>query len=339
MVGAGIFRGVAGERMKSLNRVLADVSRSFALSLRLLPSGMRGGVSLAYLLARASDTLADVADEEPTRRLEWLDDLAGDLERGATVSGLWRDDALMAMDELPGSHTGERTLLARFDDCLAWLVEMPDAEAEVIRRVLGTIVGGQRLDIERFGGAGAQHPVALSADELDDYTFRVAGCVGRFWTELGLLTLGERFSTMEDEELAMLGVEFGKGLQLVNILRDVPADLAAGRCYLPVEDPMDREALLAVHREWVKRAGDAVGMGFDYARNLRGVRVRAATVLPAMLGRETLNLLDGIGWDALVRRPKVPRRKVRRLLVQAFAGAVFPILRSGPPAAGSLRRS
>src|SRR5216110_225400 len=29
------------------------------------------------------------------------------------------------------------------------------------------------------------------------------------------------------------GIRFGKGLQLVNILRDLPADLRHGRCYLP----------------------------------------------------------------------------------------------------------
>jgi len=31
------------------------------------------------------------------------------------------------------------------------------------------------------------------------------------------------------------GVRFGKGLQLVNILRDLPRDLRQGRCYLPTE--------------------------------------------------------------------------------------------------------
>lgn len=33
-----------------------------------------------------------------------------------------------------------------------------------------------------------------------------------------------------------LAASFGKALQLVNILRDMPADLRAGRCYLPADE-------------------------------------------------------------------------------------------------------
>ena len=32
------------------------------------------------------------------------------------------------------------------------------------------------------------------------------------------------------------GVRFGKALQMTNVLRDVPADLASGRCYLPAAE-------------------------------------------------------------------------------------------------------
>lgn len=322
--GPGILPGVAETRMKSMDRVLTEVSRSFSLSLQLLPRKMRGGTSLAYLLARASDTLADVADAEMDRRLGWLDSLTEDVRRGAANCGAWRADALAAMDGVPSSraHDGERVLLERFDDCLGWLVRMPDAEAGAIRRVFGTIVSGQRLDVERFGEADAEKPVTLDAGELDDYTYRVAGCVGRFWTELGVVTLGEQFSAAPEEELAKLGEEFGKGLQLVNILRDVPADLAAGRCYLPVGDPGDRGALLAVHREWLARAREKMAAGERYAGMLAGVRVRLATALPAMLGRETLDLLDGVGWEELERRPKVPRSRVRRLMVEGFGRAL-----------------
>src|SRR2546430_5311660 len=42
--------------------ILASVSRSFYLSIRLLPKKLRDPVSLGYLLARASDTIADTID-------------------------------------------------------------------------------------------------------------------------------------------------------------------------------------------------------------------------------------------------------------------------------------
>jgi len=43
-------------------KVLKDVSRSFYLSLRFLPEGFRTPTSLGYLLARASDTIADAGE-------------------------------------------------------------------------------------------------------------------------------------------------------------------------------------------------------------------------------------------------------------------------------------
>jgi len=57
-----------------LQDVLKRVSRSFYLSLRVLPKKMRKPVGLAYLLARAADTIAD--HHWPTQqRQKTLDDL------------------------------------------------------------------------------------------------------------------------------------------------------------------------------------------------------------------------------------------------------------------------
>src|SRR5438445_13577408 len=52
--------------------ILASVSRSFYLSIRLLPKKLRDPVSLGYLLARASDTIADTAEAPIALRTEKL---------------------------------------------------------------------------------------------------------------------------------------------------------------------------------------------------------------------------------------------------------------------------
>ena len=52
--------------------VLASVSRSFYLSIRLLPRKLRAPVGLAYLLARASDTIADSAGVPVETRVQHL---------------------------------------------------------------------------------------------------------------------------------------------------------------------------------------------------------------------------------------------------------------------------
>src|SRR5213082_791384 len=56
--------------------ILARVSRSFYLSIRLLPKKLRDPVSIGYLLARASDTIADTTDLPIELRTEKLRVLA-----------------------------------------------------------------------------------------------------------------------------------------------------------------------------------------------------------------------------------------------------------------------
>ena len=99
---------------------------------------------------------------------------------------------------------------------------------------LDIIVGGQILDLERFGTANEGGNIsALESDEqMDDYTFRVAGSVGVFWSKMSLehlFTLPEK----KEKEFFEKGIRFGKSLQMINILRDIPEDLRFGRCYIP----------------------------------------------------------------------------------------------------------
>lgn len=297
------------------NQLLKGVSRSFYLTLRLLPAPMRGAASLGYLLARTSDTLADTATAAPEARLLFLD---------------WFDRALAGEEKAPRwplsmlnavSDFRERRLLEETPALFDWLCRLPAAEAELVREVVGIITGGQRLDLERFAEANERNPVALEdAAVLEDYTWRVAGCVGAFWTKLGFLTLGDRFSTTAPADLIEMGIAYGKGLQLVNILRDLPVDLATGRCYLPVADPRNAAVLLEAHQWWVERAWDLAGEGLSYAETLVSRRLRAATVLPAMLARKTLERLRGVAWADLQTRVKVPRTQVYLALARALTG-------------------
>jgi farnesyl-diphosphate farnesyltransferase len=300
---------------RSGKELLKGVSRSFYLTLRLLPAPMRGAASLGYLLARTSDTLADSAAAPVEARLLCLDwferSLAGEEEQPR-----WPIPVLNAVTD-----PRERRLLESTADLFAWLAKLPGGEAGLVREVVGIIIGGQRLDLERFGRADAENPVALGDEAaLEDYAFRVAGCVGAFWTKLGFLTMGGSFSRAPQDELLKRGIAYGKGLQLVNILRDLPADLAGGRCYLPVADPHDIGRLMEAHRRWVDRAADWVGEGFAYAGALPSRRLRAASVLPAMIARETLGRLREADWEMLQDRIKIPRRRIYLTLLRAFAG-------------------
>ncbi|MCX6866651.1 MAG: squalene/phytoene synthase family protein [Verrucomicrobia bacterium] len=300
-------------RNASEKQLLKGVSRSFYLTLRLLPGPMRGPASLAYLLARTSDTLADTAAVPTALRMDCLDQF------GHAIAGLAEPPRWPALMENALTDPQERRLLDKSAGLIMWLESLPAGEAELVREVTGIIIGGQQLDLQRFALADRQNPLALTDDAaLEDYAWRVAGCVGAFWTKLGFLTLGERFSSAPVNVLLEQAAAYGKGLQLVNILRDLAADLATGRCYLPVANPHDTAFLLDMHGRWVDRAWDWVGAGIDYADTLYSRRLRAATVLPAMIARETLERMRRAGGAVLQTRVKVPRTRVYLALARAF---------------------
>lgn len=300
-------------RNRQENPLLKGVSRSFYLSLRFLPKPMRGAASLGYLLARTSDTLADTAALEVEVRRQALVAFRRSLA-GSEEAPRWQVSLLNAV-----SDVRERHLLEGSGDLFEWLARLPDGESALVREVVDIIISGQLADLEWFGAATRENPVALADDAaLEDYTWRVAGCVGAFWTKLGFLTIGERFSNIPPADLERLGVRYGKGLQLVNILRDLPADLANGRCYLPVGNPHNVAELMECHANWVERACEWTSAGPTYAATLGSRRLRAASALPAMIADRTLERLRDSTWQVLQKRVRVPRWEVYVSLVKAL---------------------
>ena len=194
-----------------LTSLLRDVSRSFYLTLRVLPSAIRPQIGLAYLLARTSDTIADTGFVPLEQRLAALQALRS---RVANADSTALDFGSLAAQQ---GSPAERTLLLKCETSLALLGELDMADCKLVAQVLDIIIGGQELDLRRFSGASDHHIKSLaSSDELDDYTYRVAGCVGEFWTRM---CLAHVFPSAELDGGFLLanGVRFGKGLQLVNV--------------------------------------------------------------------------------------------------------------------------
>ncbi len=294
-----------------MNEILKSVSRSFYLTIKFLPRPLREPVGLGYLLARATDTIADTAAVSASVRLTTLRALArviaGELEFAAVADSL-RGFAAQQSDP------DERKLIENLRGCLDWLAEIDPADREDIRRVLQIIVRGQESDLERFGeGSGALQTAA----ELDEYTFRVAGCVGDFWTRLGFRHL-RSFARRQPNEMTELGLAYGEGLQLINVLRDRAADLKDGRDYLPAEETAAAPTE-EVFCRWLERAEAKLESGLEYCLALTNWRVRYATALPALIGARTLALLRAAGPTA--EKVKVARPEIRRLLLRAMLAA------------------
>lgn len=313
--------GDSGHGFRSLEtKILRSVSRSFYLSIRFLPALLRDPIALAYLLARTSDTVADTSQIPLMVRIETLK-LLSDAIQGAASRDVIAD--LTASFVSLQENRSERQLLEALPDCLLWLNQMEHANRNDIRVVLEQITRGQMLDLERFGQPTEVRALGTAAD-LDEYTYLVAGCVGEFWTRVCFRHVRNFASRTEDEMLA-LGRRYGMALQLINVLRDARSDLRAGRCYFPEYELnvahltskqilSEPERFQPIYRRWTEKAQDGLECGLRYSRAIRNRRVRAATVLPALIGARTLALLREAGISMLDRRVKVSRREVRGII-------------------------
>lgn len=299
-----------------MKAILKSVSRSFYLTIQFLPRALREPVSLAYLLARATDTIADTAAIPVSQRLTTLQRfarvIAGE-ENFDMVAEPLREFAVQQND--PGEHR----LIEHQRECVDRLAKMEVADQEDIREVLKTIVRGQTLDLERFADS-TQITSLRTAAELDEYTYLVAGCVGRFWTDLGRRRFAP-FATQSPHEMTELAISYGKGLQLINVLRDREADLANGRDYLPAEELAAAPAA-EVFRRWLGKAENDLLAGIDYCAALTNWRVRYATALPALIGARTIALLRAAGPGR--GKVKVPRLEVRRILLSGALASLSP---------------
>jgi farnesyl-diphosphate farnesyltransferase len=368
----------------ALNDLLQATSRSFYLTLRVLPARVRPQIGLAYLLARTTDTIADTELVPPAQRLDALQKLRerilGQNSAPLNFGGLAQKQNLSA----------EKLLLEKVEDSLAALQSLSTEDQKLVRDVLTTITSGQELDLRRFGNLNqsasaltptlspeerenaadaAMKPTALASSqrrneklpllgervgvraeyftkiialqteaELDDYTYRVAGCVGGFWTKICRAHLFPN-AKLDDTQFIADGIRFGKGLQLVNILRDLPTDLKNGRCYLPQEklieaglpaedllQPANENKFRPLYNQYLNLAGSHLAAGWNYTNTIpfTQFRVRLACAWPILIGMKTIEKLRVANVIELQQRVKVSRGEVKWLIFRSLLACPFP---------------
>jgi len=316
----------------ALNQLLKATSRSFYLTLRVLPARVRPQIGLAYLLARTTDTIADTELVPPAQRLDALQKLRerilGQNSAPLNFGGLAQKQNLSA----------EKLLLEKIEESLALLQTLSPQDLKLTREVLATITSGQELDLKRFANSSAEKIIALQTEaELDDYTYRVAGCVGGFWTKICRAHLFPH-AKIDDTQFIADGIRFGKGLQLVNILRDLPADLKKGRCYLPSDkleaaglfpetllSPANEQKFLPLFREYLDKAESHLSAGWNYTNTIpfSQFRVRLACAWPILIGARTIEKLRAASVIELQQRVKVSRGEVRGIILHSVLTCPF----------------
>lgn len=176
-----------------VRRVVADAGSSFAAGMRVLPAARRRAIHAVYALCRAVDDIAD--GDAP----------GSDCPRcRAEQLDRWEGEVHDVFRGAPRTAIG-----AEIARAAGWL-DLPKQEFLLI-------LDGMRMDAEAI--------VAPTADALAAYVRRVAGAVG-------ILSM-RCFGAWRGAPSERFALNLARGLQTVNILRDIEQDAAMGRLYVP----------------------------------------------------------------------------------------------------------
>lgn len=297
--------------MAKLLDLLEKTSRTFALSIPLLPEPTRREVTIAYLLFRIADTFEDATDWPRERRIMALEEFCGLLENSDPAAAR-RITSSWARD-VPVQHIGYLELLGETPFVIDSFREMnPESRSIVHDHTVRTAKGMAGI-VSRTDDDGVLRLESLQ--DVRDYCYVVAGIVGEMLTELFLV--GRAKLNNLGPELRDRAARFGEGLQLVNILKDSATDESEGRVYVPPQ--VSRGELFKLAHQDLEAAS-------EYTLALQGAGAEhglvAFNALPVRLAWATLAKVEAEG----------PGSKISRQTVWEIVAGMQRALSEGRPA-------
>ena len=293
----------------------------------MLPKGLNVPVTVAYLLCRIADTVEDsevLSLEQKKNILTVFANifvktqpqpvpafmvLVEDFPRNSADDELVHHLPLV-MDVFNSFSAGVRERIAK------WVVEMS----------MGMRKYAQSARRKRFA-------FLSTMKELDEYTYYVAGTVGYLLTEL-FSFYSRKITPMIKHRLEQLAESFGKGLQLVNIIRDMTTDLRRGQSYIPEElltkyeltrstifEKENADRVQRLFNELIRNAVKHLDQALDYIILIpkEEARIRLFCMLPLFWAMRTLQKIQENTLALLdSEKVKIPRRIIRKEFYMAL---------------------
>jgi farnesyl-diphosphate farnesyltransferase len=319
---------VASTANEFCREILPAVSRTFALSIRLLPGDLGAAVRAAYLVCRIADTIEDEPTMAATDKAPLFDALAASFD-SANAASDFTDRAAV----LTGDDACVR-LVRNSDLVFASIRALPERTGGFVQHWVTEMITGMRKFVLAY-----PHGVRIqSLDEYQEYCYYVAGTVGYLltdlWHEHSPSIGAAQYHALRERSRA-----FAEALQTVNILKDVARDAEhENSIYVP-------EQLLRAHgsahatilaSDRVQENGAALGAliqlawkDLDEAKAYlltiprRAVSIRLFCALPLLFAYATLRDLTRQP-GALMRREvvKISRGEVKSLTALSMLGVL-----------------
>lgn len=204
---------------------LQGVSRTFALTIPVLPVGLREAVANGYLLCRIIDTIEDDPGLNMAQKTHFSDQFTEVVEGKDESAEFAQALAPLLTDAIIPE---EKELIRHTEGVIRITHSFNSAQREALSTCVRTMGKGMMHFQEHQSPAGLR-----DMPEMEQYCYYVAGVVGEMLTRL-YSDYSPRIAKNQDE-LMRLSVCFGQGLQMTNILKDIWDDQKRGACWLPQE--------------------------------------------------------------------------------------------------------
>ena len=214
---------ITAERAKAIeyqNAILPHVSRTFALTIPYLPGSLAHVVGNSYILCRIADTIEDDPALTVAQKTEFLQ-LFSEVVAGREEPTLIPERVSPCLSDW--TLEAERDLVANTPIIVGITHDCTPNQRAIMERCISIMSAGMAEYCKTKQLAQLEH--------LNDYCYYVAGVVGELLTDL-FCDFSDSIAQSRDK-LMKMSVSFGKGLQMVNILKDVWVDASRGVTWLP----------------------------------------------------------------------------------------------------------
>lgn len=244
---------------KEAMQVLKDTSRTFYIPITFLKNDLKLSVAAAYLAMRAIDEIEDHENLSNDVKFDLL---------SATSALLKGEFDAAAYDTLLAPYASELPeVTLRLAD---WVLFCPEGSRPIVQASTSEMAFG----MAKWSKANWQ---VHTREDLDDYTYYVAGLVGTMLSEIWEWGAGIK----TDRDLA---IGYGRGLQAVNILRNQHEDMdERGVSFVP--DGWTRDDLFAY-------AEENLAKGDLYMKDINKRTVLLFCRLPLALAHKTLKAMQ-----------------------------------------------
>lgn len=249
-------------------RVLKETSRTFYIPIKLLRTKLRKTVGSAYLCMRAIDEIEDHIELEAMVKQTLLREISQLLSETSFNKEAYKSLIAPHVDMLP-----EVTI--RLGD---WLDFCPGDMVDLVKAYTSEMAIGMAKWVKRDWHV-------QTSEDLDEYTYYVAGLVG-----VMLSDIWKRYDgTQTNRDLA---IGYGRGLQAVNVLRNIDEDAERGVQFFP--NNWTKEDMFQYAEENLKQAD-------LYMKDIQTKNILLFCKIPLALAKKTLKALKS-GHEKMTRQ-------------------------------------